>query len=250
MRKINDKITKKNRKIKKGVQILSDKAPFEFVEAYKSLRTNLQFVSVSKQYKKIVVTSSVPDEGKSTVTINMALTLIDAGNRVLLIDCDLRKPMIQKYLGLTKLKGIGLTNILANTETSDECVYFATETGLNVITSGPIPPNPAEMLGSKKMEDLVSSLESQFDYIIFDTPPVTVVTDAVVLSRLSDGVILVIKQKYTDRESVRQAKSNLENVGANIIGCILNEFKAEQTSKSYSYYHYKKYKKYDYSGTK
>lgn len=231
----------------KNAQIISSKSPFEFVEAYKSMRTNLQFVSVSNQFKKIIVTSSVPGEGKSTVAINMALTLVDSGNKVLLIDCDLRKPMIQKYLHLNKLKGSGLTNLLANTEKIEQSIIFLSDTGLNVITSGPIPPNPAEMLGSKRMEELIKDLESKFDYIIFDTPPVSVVTDAAVLSKLCDGVILVIKQKFTDRGSAQLAKKNLENVGANIIGCVLNQFKAEQSSKSYAYYHYKKYKNYDYT---
>jgi capsular exopolysaccharide synthesis family protein len=224
-----------------NTQIISSKAPFTFVEAYKSLRTNLQFVSISNQYKKIIVTSSVPFEGKSTVAINMALSLVDSGNKVLLIDSDLRKPMIQKYLHLSAVKGGGLTNILANTEKAEQCIYFLSDTGLNVITSGPIPPNPAEMLGSKRMEELVKDLESKFDYIIFDTPPVSVVTDAAVLSKFCDGVILVIKQKFATRESAQLAKRNLENVGANIIGCVINEFKAEQSSKSYAYYHYKKY---------
>jgi len=222
-------------------QIISNKAPFIFVEAYKSLRTNLQFASISNQYKKIIVTSSVPGEGKSTVAINLAISLVDSGNKVLLIDSDLRKPMIQKYLHLTNVKGGGLTSILANTDKAEQCIYFLSDTGLNVITSGPIPPNPAEILGSKKMEDFVKDLESKFDYIIFDTPPISVVTDAAVLSKLCDGVILVIKQKFASRESAQLAKRNLENVGANIIGCVLNGFKAEQSSKSYAYYHYKKY---------
>jgi len=230
---------KKNRV--KSIEMLSDKSPFIFVEAYKSLRTNLQFSSISNQYKKIIVTSSVPGEGKSTVAINMAISLVDSGNKVLLIDCDLRKPMIQKYLHLNNLKGGGLTNILSNTEKTEQCIYFLSDTGLNVITSGPIPPNPAEILGSKKMEDMIKDLESKYDYIVFDTPPVSVVTDAAVLSKFCDGVILVIKQKFTDRGSAQLAKRTLENVGANIIGCVLNQFKAGQSSKSYAYYNYKKY---------
>jgi capsular exopolysaccharide synthesis family protein len=233
---------KKNR-IKSTV-ILSDKSPFIFVEAYKFLRTNLQFSSISNQYKKIIVTSSVPGEGKSTVAINMAISLVDSGNKVLLIDCDLRKPMIQKYLHLNNLKGGGLTNILSNTEKIEQCIYFLSNTGLNVITSGPIPPNPAEILGSKKMKDLIKDLESKFDFIVFDTPPVSVVTDAAVLSKFCDGVILVIKHKFTNRESAQLAKRTLENVGANIIGCVLNVFKAGQSSKSYAHHNYKKY---DYS---
>lgn len=236
---------KRNRKsVVKATQIISKKSPFSFVEAYKSMRTNLQFASVNNQYKKIIVTSSIPGEGKSTVAINMALSLVDAGKKVLLVDCDLRKPVIHKYLRLTNLGGGGLTNILANGEKLEQCIYFLSDNGLNVITSGPIPPNPVEMLGSKKMENLVKDMESKFDYIIFDTPPVSVVTDAAVLSKLCDGVILVVRHKYVDRESAVMAKTTLENVGTKIIGCVLNDFKVAQSNKSYAYYNYKKY---DYS---
>lgn len=224
--------------------INNEAAPFNFVEAYKSLRTNLQFASISQHYKKIIVTSSIPGEGKSTVAINLALSLIDSGSRVLLIDCDLRKPILQKYLHLSSIRGTGLTNMLADPQKVKQGIIVLSDTGLNVILSGPIPPNPAEMLGSPKMRELIESLTDRFDYIIFDTPPVSVVTDAAVLSKWCDGVILVVKQKFTARESAQLAKKNLVNVKAPIIGCVLNEFKATQSSKSYAYY---RYKKYDYS---
>jgi capsular exopolysaccharide synthesis family protein len=230
-----------NKKKSSNIQLIFNKAPFQFVEAYKSLRTNLQFASVNNQYKKIIITSSIPGEGKSTVAINLAVSLVDSGKKVLLIDCDLRKPMIQKYLHLSNVKSYGLTNVLTDSQKTDQCIFYLSDIGLSVIISGPIPPNPAEILGSRKMEEFLKSLETQFDFIIFDTPPVSVVTDAAVLSKFCDGVILVVKQKSTDRGSALVAKKNLEIVGANIIGCVLNDFRAEQSSKSDTYYHYKNY---------
>ena len=227
-----------------STQLITGNVPFSFTESYKSLRTNLEFASISSHYKKIVITSSVPGEGKSTVAVNLALSLVNADNRVLLVDGDLRKPMIRRYLHLNHVENIGLTNILTDSEKTKQAVILLSDSGLNVLASGPIPPNPAEMLGSVKMKELVDRLSGEYDYVIFDTPPVSVVTDAAVLSQWCDGVILVIKQKYTMRESAQLAKKNLDNVGAKIIGCVLNGFKASQSSQSYAYYHYKKY---DYS---
>lgn len=224
-----------------STQLISGKVPFTFIEAYKSLRTNLQFASIDKQYKKIIVTSSVPGEGKSSVAVNLALSLADSGSRVLLIDCDLRKPVVQRYLRLGNVKGYGLTNMLADTQKIKQGIIMLSDSGLNVIVSGPIPPNPAEMLGSLKMKELIGELENDYDYIIFDTPPVSVVTDAAVLSKWCDGVMLVVKHKSTNIDSVQLAKKNLENVKANILGCVLNEFKAKQSSKPYAYYQYKNY---------
>lgn len=229
------------RRSAKSIELITGKAPFNYVEAYKSVRTNLQFVSISNKNKKIIVTSSIPSEGKSTVAINLALSLVDSGSRVLLIDCDLRKPVVRRYLHLSSLKGIGLTNMLANPAKVKEGIIVLNDTGLNVIVSGPIPPNPAEILGSEKMRDLIAQVENDYDYIIFDTPPVTVVTDAAVLSRWCDGVILVMRHKYTPKESVLLAKKQLTNVNANIIGCVLNGFQASRSKHASSYYQYKDY---------
>lgn len=234
----------------RNTQIISNSAPFAFVEAYKSFRTNLQFASINNHYKKIIVTSSLPGEGKSTVAINLALSLADNGNQVLLVDTDLRKPVIKKYLHLKGIKDSGITNVLTEKQTFLESVILLSNSGLNVLASGPIPPNPVEILGSRKMLDLIHSFEDNYDYIIFDTPPVTVVTDAAVLSKYCDGVILVVKQRYTDREVVMMAKKNLESVNANIIGCVLNDFNVSKTKRPYEYYRYQKYEKYGYSTQK
>lgn len=223
-----------------STKIISHDSPFQFVEAYKSLRTNLQFASINNQYQKIIVTSSIPGEGKSTVSINLALSLANLEKKVLLIDCDLRKPVIHKYLHLSNFNNGGLTNLLSS-DTVGQFVYLTSYSGLNVITSGPVPPNPAEILGSKRMEKFINKVESVYDYIIFDTPPVNVVTDAAVLSKICDGVIFVLRHKFTTVDTAKRAKSNLENVGANIIGCVLNKFNAKRSSQSFENYNYKKY---------
>lgn len=218
--------------------------PFNYIEAYKSLRTNLQFVSVDKNVKRLLVTSSIPGEGKTTVAVNLAITLAEASAKVLLIDCDLRKPSVHKYLHInTKALG-GLTNIISRNATPDECTAYLSDLKISAITSGPIPPNPAEILTSGRMTKLIDQLSDQYDYIVIDTPPVSVVTDAAAMSKNSDGVIFVIRQGTTRIESAQQAKKNLENVGANVIGCVLNAFKADKSSRAYAYYNYKKY---DYS---
>lgn len=222
------------------ITITSNDAPFQFVEAYKSLRTNLQFASVSQDHKRIVVTSSIPGEGKSTVSINLAFAVAGSEDRVLLIDADLRKPALHRYLHLNGTKIGGLSNILSGVRKSEECIIHFNDSRINFLSAGPIPPNPAELLGSRRMEMLIESLSSQYDYIIFDTPPVSVVTDAAVLSKLTDGVIFVIRQNYATIETAQLAKRNLENVGATVIGSVLNNFKADKSNNA-NYQHYKRY---------
>jgi capsular exopolysaccharide synthesis family protein len=217
--------------------ILKD-APFQFVETFNSLRTNIRFASVSRQYKKIVITSSISGEGKSTVAINLAIALANSSSRVLLIDCDLRKPAIHNFLQIDSEEP-GLTTALAGIVKIEQCIIHMKEMGMDVLTSGPVPPNPAELLGSDKMSEIIESISKQYDYILFDTPPVSVVTDAAVLSKISDGFVFVVRHLHTKIEEAVFAKSNLEKVGATVIGTVLNAFIPEKSSKSYAGYHYK-----------
>ena len=222
-------------------KLISQTVPFEYLEAFKSLRTNLQFTAINSENKKIIVTSSIPGEGKSTVCVNLAISMANLGKKVLLIDCDLRKPVVHKYLQLGNYQQSGLTNILTSMKKPEECILYLSDINLYVVTSGPVPPNPSEILSSKKMTDFIHSIESRFDYIFIDTPPVMVVTDAAVLSKLCDSVILVVRHKFSDYQTVQGAKAALEAVHANISGCVLNDFKANEDKQSYSYYHYKHY---------
>lgn len=226
-------------RLKNKTKLITKDAPFQFVESYKSLRTNLSFASVNSNNKIIIVTSSIPGEGKSTVALNLSITLAASESKVLIIDCDLRKPALHKYLGLSRSKIGGLTNVLSGSKSVEECIVHFNDIGISFLSSGPIPPNPAEILGSKKMETLIKELSKKFDYILLDTPPVSVVTDAAVLSNFADGVLFVIRQNYTNYETAQIAKRNLENVEAKVIGCVLNNFKAKKSNKSYDYYSYK-----------
>jgi capsular exopolysaccharide synthesis family protein len=225
------KLIRKELIVNKGI-------PFEFIEAYKSLRTNLQFASINTKIKKILVTSSVPGEGKTTVALNLALSLSENGHKVLLIDTDLRKPYLHKYFNISDKNIGGLTTLLAGITSVENSMAYFSDLNISVITSGPIPPNPTELLGSKKLENIIESLCNDYDYIIFDTPPVSVVTDAAIISHLVDGVLFVIRQGYTTYDAALHAKENLIKVNANVIGCIFN---ALDIKKSNKYYHYKKY---------
>ena len=200
-------------------------------EAYRTLRTNIQFASVDRRIKTIMVTSTNHSEGKSTTIANFAVVLAQAEKKVLLIDTDLRKPTIHHFFYLTNR--IGLTNVLAGTENYNSAIQNTALPNLYVLPSGPIPPNPAELLGSKKMEKLVSELLLAFDYILFDAPPIIAVTDAQIMSGYLDGVLLVVSSGRTNREMAIKAKGLLENVKANVIGVVLNN---KKSGENYYYY--------------
>lgn len=201
-------------------------------ESYRTLRTNIQYSSFDKQYKTIVVTSSEPGEGKSTTVGNLALSLAQEEKKVLLIDCDLRKPSLHKKFRISNL--VGLSDVIIGKEDLSEAVVRYNK-NLSILTSGKVPPNPAEMLGSKTMGSLLEKLKAVYDYIILDTPPVHAVTDAQILSTKSDGIILVIKAGRTKKDSVKDAIGSLKKVNANIIGTVLNSI---DNSRNKYYYYY------------
>ena len=228
------------------LEIVSDKSPFAYVEAYKTLRTNMNFIFRNNKYKKLVVTSSIPGEWKSSVSINLARVLAENGTRVILIDCDMRKPMLHKYLRAQRFRTRGLSTVLSGISTLEDSVATFSDLQFDLMTAGPIPPNPTELLASEEMEHLLDLLAKQYDYVICDTPPVSVVTDAAILSQYNAGVILVVRQKYATFKQAKKAKQNLENVHADILGCVLNQYdvsKNVKETKQSSYYYYN----YDYS---
>lgn len=228
------------------LEIVSDKSPFAYVEAYKTLRTNMNFIFRNNKYKKLVVTSSIPGEGKSSVSINLARVLAENGTRVILIDCDMRKPMLHKYLRAQRFRTRGLSTVLSGISTLEDSVATFSDLQFDLMTAGSIPPNPTELLASEEMEHLLDLLAKQYDYVICDTPPVSVVTDAAILSQYNAGVILVVRQKYATFKQAKKAKQNLENVHADILGCVLNQYdvsKNVKETKQSSYYYYN----YDYS---
>lgn len=207
-------------------------------EAFRTLRTNIQFSNIDKPIKSMVITSSGPGEGKSTVSVNLATTIVQSGKSVLLIECDLRKPTVYKYFNINSLKG--LTNILVGNEKHTDVLYSAKRTGkFHVITSGPIPPNPAELLGSKKMKDFIKNMEKEYDMVILDAPPIGVVTDSAVLSTVVDGTLLVCCVGQVDINSATRAKDLLDKVNANVLGVVLNKVPID--GGSYYKHHYDQY---------
>ena len=202
-------------------------------EAYRSLRTSIKFSSVDKPLKTIVVTSSIPGEGKSTISGNLAITLSQSGARVLLIDCDLRKPSIHKKFRV--VNDLGLTDILVD-KCSLKDVIKKIDEYLFMITAGTIPPNPSEIVGSNSMEDLIKELSLSFDYIVMDTPPVIPVTDPLLLAAKSDATIIVVRARKTKEKIIRQAYDELIKENSNIIGSILNDSETKTNNSYYDYY--------------
>ncbi|CAN7469709.1 polysaccharide biosynthesis tyrosine autokinase [Terrabacter sp. LjRoot27] len=205
-------------------------------EAFRSLRTNLQFIDVANPPKSIVVTSSLPGEGKSTTTANLALSLAETGLKVVVIEGDLRRPRLLDYLGFEG--SVGLTDVLVGRVEVDDVLQPFGRTGLRLLGAGPIPPNPSELLGSANMEQLVEDLSERFDYVLIDAPPLLPVTDAAVLSTIVDGAIVVVGAGVAQREHVRRALDSLEAVNGSVLGLILNRVKAKESGGGYGTYEY------------
>ncbi|NLP47430.1 MAG: polysaccharide biosynthesis tyrosine autokinase [Clostridiales bacterium] len=212
--------------MKDGNTVLTGETPFDFKEAFKVLRTKIQFSGIDGQMKKIAITSSGPFEGKTTVSINTALTLAETGKSVLLVDCDLRKPKVSKTLDIGQEPG--LSNVLTQDSELELAIRNLEDFDtLDIIPCGVIPPNPAELLGSEQMGKFLDEIDSEYDYIIFDTPPIGLVADTAELSKFLDGVIWVVSYGRTIKESAIFAKETLDSVSANIIGCVFNRVKAD-----------------------
>lgn len=208
-------------------------------EAYRTLRTNIQFSSFDEEMKIITVTSSRPSEGKSTVACNMAVTFAENGNKVLLIDADLRRPTVHKKFKLPN--SLGIVNLILEPERMSEIVHEDVIPGLDIVTSGAIPPNPSELLGSKRNRALLTKLREEYDTIILDTPPLLAVTDAQVLTTISDGTIIVAQHGVTKKDEILQAKGLLEKVKGNILGVVLSQIPVDDNSYYY-YYSYEEKK--------
>lgn len=201
-------------------------------EQYRTIRTNIQFSTVDTKIRSILVTSSSPSEGKSTTAGNLAVVFAQQGKKVLLVDSDLRRPTMHFVFDITN--NIGLTNVLMKQTSLAKAVYRADEENLYVLPSGPVPPNPAELLASKAMDELVEEMYREFDIVLFDSPPLLAVTDAQILANRCDGTILVVRSAKSDKDEVRKAKELLDSVNANLLGAVLNRKKL----KKQQYYAY------------
>lgn len=204
-------------------------------EQFRTIRTNIQFSMVDRDLKTLVVTSAGPGAGKSTVSANLAVTFAMQGKRVLLVDADMRKPTVHKTFHLPNHDGLTTLLTEKNVEIGDITHRIQTE-GLFAITSGVIPPNPSELLASKRMNQLMKEFEELFDLIIFDMPPVIAVTDAQVMASKVDGTIFVIDKGGADKEMVLKSKQLLDKVQANVLGSVFN--RVETNSDRYQYYGY------------
>lgn len=203
-------------------------------EAYRTVRTNLQFADPDKSLRTFLVTSSGPGEGKSTTAANLAIALSQQGSRTILIDGDLRRPMVHKIFNLDKNRG--LTNLLVGKLKLEEVIQTSSITNLDVITAGVLPPNPAELLSSKRMKELNIALKSRYDVCVYDSPPLIAVTDAAIISKELDGVLLVIKAGQTHKEALGRTLDLLENVRARILGVVLNGVSKDTSYGSHYYY--------------
>jgi capsular exopolysaccharide synthesis family protein len=204
-------------------------------ESFRQLRTNLQFANVAGRAKTVLVTSSLPGEGKSTTATNLAIAIAQAGQTVCLVDADLRRPMVNEYLGLDR--SAGLTTALVGAADVNELLQPWGEGNLFVLASGQIPPNPSELLGSSEMKHLIQSLESAFDTVIIDAPPLLPVTDAAVLSQHVGGVLVVVGSQKLRLQDLTKSLGALEMVGSTVLGIVLNRLPAKgPDSYAYSYY--------------
>ncbi|MCR8632405.1 CpsD/CapB family tyrosine-protein kinase [Paenibacillus radicis (ex Xue et al. 2023)] len=204
-------------------------------EAYRTLRTNIQFSAIDEELRVLMVTSAGPGEGKSTTITNLAVVYAQSDKRVVLIDADLRKPTMHHTFNCTNRWGI--TSVLSGQANLSEVVRTTAIPNLSIITSGPIPPNPSEMLASKRMVATLEELKEQFDIILIDTPPALAVTDAQIVASKCDGVVLVMDSGKVKREMALKAKANLEYVKARILGVVLNNMD-RKNAESYYYYYY------------
>jgi len=199
-------------------------------EAYRMLRTNLFYALVDDPPKVIVLTSADPKEGKSTTVANLGVTLAEAGQSTLILDCDLRKPMLHYFFGVRNLSG--MLDVLVGERKLQE-VWQEPMPALKLVTPGPLPPNPAELLSSRRFAQFLAQVRQQFEYVLLDTPPIGSASDAAVLAANGDGVLLVLDSQRTSRSSLREALHTLESVGANVLGTVMNNCEVPRDGHPY-----------------
>ncbi|MFP7171625.1 CpsD/CapB family tyrosine-protein kinase [Terribacillus halophilus] len=228
-------MAKRKKQFKTNVRSLitkfNPKSPIS--EQYRTIRTNIEFASVDQEMRSLLVTSSGPSEGKSSTTANLGVVFAQQGKRVLLIDGDLRKPTVHYTFKLDNRTG--LSTVLVGEKTLEETIKETDVPNLQILTCGPIPPNPSELLGSNAMKQMLQNAQETYDVVIFDTPPVLAVTDAQILANICDGSIIVARSEQTEYEAIQKAKDLLEPANAKLLGIVLNDVPQK---KSNTYYYY------------
>ena len=219
--------------------ILSKKSGFYLQEAYRALRTNVNFALADTEgCKVIMITSALQSEGKSLTALNLSIALAQMDKKVLLIDCDLRRPRMARLMNLNA--PVGLSNLLMDFSLLDIAVVSNEEHGIDMLLAGDIPPNPAELLSSHRMQKLLEIMRQKYDYVMLDSPPVDLVVDAVALSTQCDGVLFVVRANQSERGAVIHGMDQLEYAGANMLGFVFNGVTAE-TKSGYGKYRFRKY---------
>ncbi|MGM8366177.1 CpsD/CapB family tyrosine-protein kinase [Virgibacillus sp. W0181] len=221
----------RNNKIRHLITKLNPRSPIS--EQYRTIRTNLQFASVDEELQSILISSPGPAAGKSMTVANLAVTYAQQGKRVLLIDADMRKPTVHYTFRLDNLRG--LSNVLVGESTLEDAIVSSDVDNLDLISCGPIPPNPSELLASKKMQTTLELAKKLYDIIIFDTPPILAVADAQILANIVDGSLLVVRSKVTEYEAAEKSKEVLAGASAKLLGAVLND---REKAKSDYYYYY------------
>lgn len=201
-------------------------------EAYRTLRTNLMFYSVDHPVHTLVISSPVAGDGKSTVLANLAVTLAQGGHETIVVDCDLRKPNQHELWALKNERGL-TTMLLENTALETPPLQAVSVEHLHILTSGPLPPNPADVIGSRRMDDIITALTKQAEYVLFDAPPVLAVTDASLLGLKADGLLLVLRAGTSRRDHAARAKEELARVKVPVIGTVLVNAPRDQAARQY-----------------
>lgn len=228
------KKSKMNKDARNLITTTQPKSPI--AEQYRTIRTNIEFMAVDKEIQVILITSATQGEGKSTTSSNLAVTYAQQGKKVLIIDTDMRRPTVHYTFRVAN--GLGLSSLLTRQAEKEKAILPTKVDNLSILTAGPIPPNPAELLSSRAMEHLVSQLREEFDVIIFDAPPLLQVADSRITSKLTDGVVLVVGCTTSDRQRVLKAKEQLELAEAKILGVVLNRRELTDDSAYQYYYSY------------
>jgi len=228
------KKSKMNKDARKLITVTQPKSPV--AEQYRTIRTNIEFMAVDREIQAILITSATQGEGKSTTSSNLAVAYAQQGKKVLIIDTDMRRPTVHYTFKVAN--GLGLSSLLTRQAEKEKAILPTKVDNLSILTAGPIPPNPAELLSSRAMEHLVSQLRADFDVIIFDAPPLLQVADSRITSKLTDGVVLVVGCTTSDRQRVLKAKEQLDLAEAKILGVVLNRRELTDDSAYQYYYSY------------
>lgn len=210
---------------------------FQIVEAYKNIRMNLLYSLVGSKNKAVIVSSSIKNEGKTTTAANLAMSISQNNAHVLLIDADLRKSRVHKLFRIPNQNG--LSTLIIGQCTTDEAITKNVKPDFDVMTAGAVPPNPSELLGSARMREILDELSGMYDYIIIDTPPINIVSDALTLVDATAGVLLISRQKFTQYNDLQRAVDSVKNVNGRILGVVINDVKRRYDTYYHNYYSYR-----------